>query len=172
MGNGKVILYLAVSLDGYIARENGDVDWLPTFENDDFGYYEFYSTIDALIMGRKSYEQALAFGDFPYADKKCYVLSTKEQEKSKYVEFVDEDVEQLVHRLKKQGCSNIWLFGGAGLIDAFIKRNIIDDYIITTIPILLGRGIPLFSRDNPEIRLSLKGVRSFSQGVVELHYTR
>ncbi|MCF6094931.1 dihydrofolate reductase family protein [Microaerobacter geothermalis] len=169
----KVILYIAISVDGYIARENGDIDWLLEAETQgegDNGYAEFYKTIDTVLMGKKTYDQVLTLVDeFPYPQKKCYVFSTSESREDQYVDFVSENVVSFTRRLKQQEGTNIWLVGGAELLDTFLKEKLVDEFIITIIPIMLGKGIPLFKADNPEYKLHLKETTRYGQ-FVQIHY--
>jgi dihydrofolate reductase len=167
----KVVLFIAVSLDGYIARENGNLDWLNAIEGEgDNGFTEFYQTIDTMIMGKATYNQLLTLVDeFPHSDKTCYVFSRSENRQDQYVEFVNEDVAQFTSKLKNQDGSNIWLVGGADLLDIYIKEKLVDEFIVTISPIVLGAGIPLFKEDNPEVNLELKEHKLFGQ-FVQLRY--
>lgn len=173
----NIILYIAVSLDGYIARNNGAVDWLSDGSenlNIDNGYDRFYKSIDTVVMGRTTYEQVineLSPDVWVYEGKKCYVAATKKWESDNRVEFISEDIAGFVNNLKKQQGKDIWLVGGGKLIDQFIKQNLIDKYIITIIPTILGDGIPLFLGKNPEIKLKL--IETINIGdMVELTYVR
>jgi dihydrofolate reductase len=175
--NRNIILYIATSLDGYIARSNGAVDWLSgSGDNSDIdnGYDEFYSTIDTVVMGRTTYEQVineLSPDIWVYEGKKCYVATTKRCEADNRVEFISEDVTELVKNLKKQQGKDIWLVGGAKLIDQFIKQDLIDKYVITIIPTILGEGISLFMGKNPELKLKLIETKMVD-GMVEITYVR
>lgn len=154
----RCVLYIAMSLDGYIAESNGDVKWLEEAKGDggDNGYSEFYNTVDALIMGRKTYEQVLTFGDWMYSGKPCYVFSRTRKGKDEYAEFIDTDAVGFMERIRQQpDIRSIWLVGGAEIIDPFLRNNQIDEYIVTIIPVILGKGIPMFYPDTPKIRLTL-----------------
>ncbi|PZM83866.1 MAG: dihydrofolate reductase [Candidatus Margulisiibacteriota bacterium] len=166
----KVILYIASSLDGYIARENGDVDWLYT--DQDYGYLEFIDSIDIVIMGRVTYEQVLGFGEFPYKQKRCFVFSPDAPGKRDNVEFVNERVEDFITRIKPESHLNIWLIGGSNLLNQFVQYNLIDEYIVSVHPILLGNGIPLFEKRHKEIPLQFTKCISYSSGLAQLYYTR
>ena len=149
----KIILYIASSLDGFIARENGDIDWLP--ENTSSGYDEFYKTIDTVVMGKKTYEQVLTFGEYPYKDKKSYVFTRKnDQTKDGNTEFVS-DIDKFVKENISNSGKNIWLVGGAEIISPFLNRGFVDEIILSIIPIVLGKGIPLFKNIQKEIKLEL-----------------
>ncbi len=147
--NRNIVLYIAVSLDGYIARNNGAVDWLRGNSgnpNVDAGFDEFYSSIDTVVMGKTTYEQVvneLSPSIWVYEGKKCYV-ATKNFEVNNRVEYIAEDVTGFINKLKGQQGKDIWLVGGGKLIDNFIKQNLVDKYIITIIPTILGEGIPFF----------------------------
>lgn len=173
----NLILYIAASLDGYIARSNGAVDWLSgngDNPNADNGYNDFYNTIDTVIMGRTTYEQLineLSPDTWVYEGKKCYVATTRKGEVDDRVEFLSEDIAEFVRKLKEQQGKDIWLIGGGKLIDEFIKKDLIDKYIITIIPTILGDGISLFLKENPEIKLRLVETKTVD-GMVELTYIR
>jgi len=163
---GKIILYIASSLDGYIARENGDVDWLPT--NTDSGYDNFYKSIDTVIMGKKTYDQILTFGDYPYKGKKSYVFTRNDSlTKDENVEFAS-NVEEFSRNLVSSK-GNIWLVGGSELFSAFLEHKLVDEIILSIIPTVLGKGIPLFQNINQEANLKLIKTTEYS-GFVELTY--
>ncbi len=163
----KLILFIATSLDGYIAKENDDLDWLDEVEGEgDTGYTEMYNSIDTMIMGKKTYDYVVrATDEFPHSDKKCYVFSRSEKGESEHVEFVNENVVPFTKRLKQQPGSNIWMAGGSDILDAFLKEKLIDEFIITITPHILGKGVPLFKDNSPEIYLSLQEVKRFGQFV-------
>ncbi|MEK6828390.1 MAG: dihydrofolate reductase family protein [Nanoarchaeota archaeon] len=167
----KVILYIAMSLDGFIARKNGGIDWLSPYENkqEDYGYKDFYKTIQTIIMGNNTYKQALSFDKFPFKGKNCFVF-TKDRSriKDKNVTFVNINVKRFIKQLKPN--KNIWVVGGASIIDEFLKHDLIDEFIITIIPILLGEGIPLFKEN--EKKLKLVNAKAFNSGLVQLVYRR
>jgi len=169
----KVVLYIAMSLDGYIAREDGRIDWLPQAENKDFGFGEFYNTIDTVIIGRTTYEQIineLSPKVWAYEGKKCYVATTSNYENDQNVEFISNEIFEKVKKMKLEKGKDIWLVGGGKLIDQFIKQNLVDKYVITIIPTILGDGIPLFNKDNPQIGLSLVETNRIGD-IVTLTYT-
>lgn len=175
--NRSIVLYIAVSLDGYIARKDGSVDWLTGNSGDlgvDTGYDDFFSTIDTVVMGRITYEQVineLSPDKWVYEGKKCYVATSKKGFADKRVEFVSDGISGVVSSLKNQQGKDIYIVGGGRLIDEFIKKDLIDKYIITIIPKILGDGIPLFLRENPEIKLKLIETKTVD-GMVELTYIR
>ncbi len=163
----KIILYIASSLDGYIARENGDVDWLP--ENTASGYDEFYKTIDTVVMGKNTYKQVLTFGEYPYKDKSSYVFTrNNDQTKDENTEFVS-DVDKFVKKNISNSEKNIWLVGGAEIISSFLNRGFVDEIILSIIPVVLGKGISLFKNIQNEVKLELIKTTDYDK-LVELHY--
>ena len=161
----KIIVYIASSLDGYIARENGDIDWLSAPESD---YDAFYKSIDTVILGKTTYEQVLTFGSYPYKSKKSFVFSRTNQNNDENVEFVS-DIAKFVDDDFPGAGENIWLVGGPQIIASFLKQETIDEIIITIIPVLLGKGIPLFKNVEKETKLELIKTEKFGQ-LVDLHY--
>lgn len=162
----KIIVYIASSLDGYIARENGDIDWLP--ESSESSYDTFYKSVDTVIMGKTTYDQVLTFGEYPYKNKKSFVFTRTSKNNDDNVEFVS-DVEKFVKDGFPGEGNNIWLVGGAQIITSFLKQGIVDEIIITVIPVLLGKGIPLFKNVEKETKLELIKTEKFGQ-LVDLHY--
>jgi dihydrofolate reductase len=165
----KVILYIATSLDGMVAREDGGIDWL--FSDQDYGYTAFYESVDTLIMGRKTFEQALAFPDYPYAGKQAYVLSRQGLHASRSDVEVTADLSGLIRSLRSKPGKDIWCVGGADIARQLFELGGIDEVRLFIHPIILGRGIPLFEGLRVDIRLRLISTRSFDSGLVELHYT-
>ena len=171
----NIILYIAASLDGFIARKNGSVDWLAPYEKgqEDYGYNEFYKKIGTVIMGNNTYKQVLSFGEFPYRGKDCFVFTRiKDKLEDENVTFVSKSAKDFISQLNLRDNKNIWLVGGASIIDKFLKFDLIEEFIITVIPILLGDGIPLFKGKSNEKKLKLINVKTFDPGLVQLHYKR
>lgn len=167
----KCVLYVAASLDGFIAEENGSVSWLDEFngKGEDYGYAKFLDTVDTLIMGRTTYDQVLTFGDWPYKGKQCYVLTHRSGPGNDDAEFTDQSAEELMAKLRGEGGKDIWLVGGAKVIDSFMKVGEIDVFIISVMPIILGSGIRLFGEVHPRVRTEL--IRNEKIGnVVQLEY--
>ena len=162
----KIILYIATSLDGFIARKNGSVDWLSEFNNtgDDFGYKKFLDSVGTVILGNTTYKEFKA----PYENKKCFVFSRKNTGKKENIIYVNTEVKKFIKSLSDD--ENIWLVGGADIAKEFLKNNLIDEFIITVIPTLLGEGIPLFGEGCGEHKLKLLDTKSYDSGVVQLHY--
>ena len=162
----KLLVYIASSLDGYIARENGDVDWLP--ESLESSYEAFYKSVDTVIMGKTTYDQILEFGEYPYKDKKSFVFSKTSKESNKDAEFVS-DIEKFVKDGFPRAGKNIWLVGGAKTITSFLKLGVVDEIITTIIPVILGKGIPLFQNVEKKIDLKLINTEKYGQ-LVDLRY--
>lgn len=162
----KITVYIALSLDGYIARENGDIDWLP--EITESGYNAFYKPIDAVIMGKTTYDQVLTFGEYPYKDKKSFVFTRNTKNNDDNVVFLS-DIEKFVKYGFPAAGENIWLVGGAQIISSFLKQRVVDEIITSIIPVLLGRGIPLFKNIENETKLELIKTEKYDQ-LVDLHY--
>lgn len=146
----NVILYIASSLDGFIARKNGDINWLENpmyfIEGEDYGYQQMYDAIDTTLMGNKTYQQVLGFDvPFPYHDKANYVFSRSQDGKDENVQFIKGDIANFVKNLKQQEGKDIWLVGGGELNSILLCHGLVDKIILTMIPVKLGEGIPLFS---------------------------
>ncbi|MCT1578920.1 dihydrofolate reductase family protein [Oceanobacillus kimchii] len=170
----KVKLFIATSLDGYIATKNESIQWLDDIEGEgDNGYLRFYEEIDTVIMGNKTYQwlESQNLSEFPYQSKDCYVFSRKESGSNENVIFVNDDVERFIQMLQNKEGRDIWIVGGGELLSSFIEKDLIDEYIITVAPIILGEGIPLFKEASSVINLSLIGTQKFNQ-FIELHYER
>jgi len=167
----KIILFIASSLDGYIARESGEIDWL--FTDQDYGYTEFYAQIDTLIMGNKTYQQVLSFGEYPYKDKEVFVFSrTQSGATDNKVKFINNDWVNFIKTLRQSHGRNIWLVGGAQLIHFFLQHGFIDELILSIHPIILGNGIPLIVNDSSlETKLELQNIKTFNTGLVQLFYS-
>lgn len=169
----QVILYIAASIDGYIASPDGGVDWLSGFDSgqEDYGYDKFFNSVDAVLMGSRSYEQVLTFGDWPYEGKTSFVFTKQELTSSRRdIRFVSGDPVDEMKQIKKLGFKKVWLMGGAALIDSFREVNLINEFIISTMPILLGDGIPLFRQGATGQKLVLVRANEYRSGVVQSHY--
>ncbi|TCN12082.1 dihydrofolate reductase [Bacillus sp. BK006] len=168
----KIVVYIAASLDGYIARENGEIDWLESVEGEgDNGYEAFYQTCDAVVMGKATYDHVLKLTpEFPYLSKKRYVFSRSAQGKDQYAEFINESVASFLNNLS-QDTKKIWLVGGADILADFLTAKRVDEFIISVIPVLLGAGIPLFKRGIPEMNLKLTDIKQYGQ-IAQLYYEK
>lgn len=171
----KVVLYIAQSLDGYIAGEGGDLGWLDMAarEGEDYGYGEFIKSVDTVIMGRKTYDKVMSFGiGFPHPDKKCYVLSRKRREAEGNPEFYGGNLGELVWRLRNEEGKDIFLDGGAEVVREFLERDLIDEYVISILPVLIGSGTRLFLEHEIFLKLRLVSSRAYESGLVQLRYER
>lgn len=171
---GKVILYIAQSLDGYIARENGSIDWLWDDGVDDYRFHKFYQSIDTVILGRKTYDHIFELADeFPYKTKDVYVVSDNREGHDDYATYLQpEQIRPLVNFLTTDQEKNLWVVGGAQLIHHFIEAGLIDEYQIAIQPTLIGKGIPLFNPNEHEESLSLSNVQHHQDGMLLLTYKR
>ena len=170
-------VFIATSLDGFIATSDGRVDWLNEITNpdqSDFGFVEFNSGIDALVMGRNTFEQVLTFGSWPY-DKPVFVLSDSLTEIPEAVadkaEIVNGELHELINGLNERGFENLYIDGGR-TIQSFLKEDLIDEMIITTVPILLGDGIPLFGKLTHIMKFKHTKTEILNDSLVMSHYTR
>lgn len=166
----KVILFMASSLDGYIARTDGSVDWL--FTDDDYGYRKFYDSIDATLMGHNTYKQILTFGEFPYSDKKNFVFAKSHVARLAKVTIIKNNAVDFVRQLKEQVGKDIWLIGGCQLNDLLLTHNLIDKIILSIHPLILGRGIPLFSEGLNELPLNFVNAQTWENGLVQLTFEK
>jgi dihydrofolate reductase len=164
-----VAVFIAMSLDGYIARPDGGLDWLSRFENEEHGYREFFSSIDALVVGRGTYDVVLGFAEWPYAGKRCVVLTHRAAPARHGEDFHDGPPRPLLERLGREGVRRVYVDGGV-VIRQFLKEQLIDEMTISVIPVVLGAGIPLFAGTGVERWLTLKGTRSWPSGLVQLRY--
>jgi dihydrofolate reductase len=173
MEERKVKVYIAISLDGYIAHSDGNIDWLEIVvrAEEDYGYAAFIETIDTVIMGRKTYEKVLSFGgDFPHASRDCYVLSRTERPSDGQIRFYSGSPDELLYQIRSKPGKDIFIDGGSEAIDMFREKGLIDSYTVSIIPILLGEGIPLFKESNQELPLKLVEATTFDSGLVQLTY--
>jgi dihydrofolate reductase len=167
----KVILFIAQSLDGYIARPDGNIDWL--FTDQDYGYREFFSRVDTVVMGRKTYEVSQSFGEYPYAGKAGYVFSrSRSGQQDERVQFISTGPAELIAGLKSKPGKNIWLVGGSEVIKDFLRNDLIDEYVISVHPVILGSGIPLFRAPLPTHKLIFRDSTTFDSGLVQVTYSR
>lgn len=168
----KVILYIATSEDGFIADQYGQVDWLPQpTGKEDFGYNDFYKDIHSIVMGSKTYEQILGWGHWLYTGKPAYVFTSRKIEVgTPNTKVLNDNVKDFAEQQQaKYPGKNIWLLGGAELVKSFSNDELIDECIITVIPITLGKGIPLgldFSK------FKLAATHQFARGVEQRIYLK
>lgn len=169
----KSSVFIATSLDGYIARTNGGLDWLPPDGGEPHGYAEFMADVDAIVIGRKTFETVLAFDAWPYGNKPVVVLSTTLGEanvpRGAVCEVMAGTPHEIVARLTQRGFHHLYVDGGV-TVTAFLKAGLIQHLIITRIPVLLGSGIPLFGYLPHDIRLEHAATRSYPSGIVQSEY--
>ena len=165
-----VILFIAASLDGYIAGPDDDLSWL--FTDADYGFSSFYSGVDTLVMGRGTYEVIRTFGEWPYPGKRTIVVSRSPSLnlETPDTELYCEDLPGLVTRLAEEGCERVWLVGGGELVRSFLEQGLLDEISVSMHPILLGTGVPLFPGGFRRTLLLLKDTAVFDGGLVQLNY--
>lgn len=169
----KTILYIACSIDGYIAKPNDDLQFLSAFEKEgeDYGYNAFVDSVDTVIMGRRTYDWVMArVAAFPNAHKKTYIISRRKTGTEGNVSFYNGSLSTLVSSLKLQEGKNIFIDGGAEIVNELLKEQLIDDMIVSIIPVLLGDGIRLFKDGRPEQKSELISVQNYDTGLLQLHY--
>lgn len=165
----KIILNLAVSLDGFIEGPHGEYDWC--FTDEDYGMTDFFKRIDAVFLGRKSYELVLRTGDSYLGKMKRYVFSnTLKEDRNPLTAIVSGDITNAVKQIKSENGKDIWLFGGAQLVTSFINEGLIDEFMLAIHPILLGSGKPLFQSIRNRIKLQLFNSKIYDSGLVQLFY--
>jgi dihydrofolate reductase len=171
----EIVYYVAASLDGYIATAEGGVEWLPTIDaaGEDYGYYEFYASVEALLMGSRTYAQVLRHGSWPYPGKPCWVFS-RQQIKVTQPEVIltSGSPNVILAQLQAAQLNRVWLVGGGQLASSFRAHGLIAEYVIGVIPTILGAGIPLLVSPGPLEKLKLIECKPFSSGAVLLRYLR
>jgi dihydrofolate reductase len=173
----KLSLFIATSLDGYIAKPNDDLSFLKLVEKEgeDYGYSEFTSTIDTIIIGRKTYDYVLkeiGASHYDNGQRDVYVITRNERPQVGRTTFYTGNLAKLVERLKSEKGKNIYCDGGAEVINELLKHDLVDEFIISIIPVLLGDGIKLFKDGRPEQTLEFITVKTFETGLTQLHYKR
>lgn len=170
----KIISYIAISLNGQIADAQGEVAWLDAVPNPDkldYGYQEFYETIDTTIMGYKTYKQVIDWGvEFPYKDKTNYVLTSSKKEAAEYVKFISENHIDFIQKLKESAGKDIWLIGGGQVNTFALNSKFLDELMIYLMPVVIAKGINLFELLPQETNLELIDSKSYPTGVQMLKY--
>lgn len=173
----ELVYYVAQSVDGYIATPDGGIEWLHEIDDDDaegedYGFHAFISTVDALIMGRGTYDKIVDFGSWPYGELPAWVLTHRPAEalEGARLTFVDEDAEAVAARLEEAGSERAWLVGGGVVAAAFADAGLIDTWVISVIPVVLGEGIPLVAPLGEWSRLRAVDTRTFDSGLVQTTY--
>ncbi len=172
----KAIVYIATSVDGFIARQDGSVDWLTSGEDaggEDFGFQDFFDSVDALVLGRNTFELVLSFGSWPYGEKPVIVLTTQQleipQDITNTVSVMAGSPGEVIHHLAGQGFEHLYIDGGE-TIQGFIREGLIQEMIITKVPVLIGTGIPLFGAVPHDIQLQHLETLQFDNGLVQSKY--
>lgn len=174
----KVILHISQSLDGFIADSKGNVDWiLGNNENydSDYGYETFIKDVDTVILGATTYRQIineLSPDKWVYENLQSYVLTSENLENTPNTKFVNTHVKRLISELQKTDGKNIWICGGASLVNQCVKEDLIEEYQITTVPVILGSGIRLFEENNKRIRLKLKETKEENGLILGIYVKR
>ena len=172
----KTSIYIAVSLDGFIAREDSGLDWLPSpseSTGEDYGFKAFFDSIDALVMGRNTFELVLSFGSWPYGDKPVVILTSRNIEipdnLAKTVITMSGNPNEIIKKLSEQGYEHLYIDGGK-TIQGFLENGLVDELTISRIPVLIGSGIPLFGQINKDIQLDHIETQVFGNGIVQSKY--
>lgn len=171
MDRPKISIYLATSIDGYIARKDGNLDWLDRVGgfDEDYGFQKLLDSIDAVILGRNTYEVAASVLDWPYKGKRIVVLSRSLKTVREEAELFQGDLTQLISQLHSDGIQHIWIDGGV-TISQFLELQMVDCITLSVIPIILGSGIPLFRAMGQELACRLISSQSYPSGLVQLKY--
>ena len=170
----KVIVHIATSADGYIARPDGDLEWLTSRPAPEgfYGMNAFMKSIDTMVIGRKTYEASLRLGAKFDSKNRSIVFSRRGRpaDAPPGVEFVSGEIGPFVRCLREQSGKDIWLMGGGELIASFLDEQAIDEFVISVAPVFIGDGIPLIARRHRDVLLDLQSVERFDDGLVQLHY--
>ena len=170
----KVIVHIATSADGYIARPNGDLEWLTSRPAPEgfYGMNAFMKSIDTMVIGRKTYAASLRLGAKFDSTNRSIVFSRRARpaDAPPGVVFVSAEIGSFVRRLREQSGKDIWLMGGGELIASFLDEQAIDEFVISVAPVFIGDGIPLIARRHRDVPLDLQSVERFDDGLVQLHY--
>ena len=168
----KVSVFVGTSVDGFIARPNGDLDFLPPGGGEPHGYTEFIATVDAIVIGRKTFETVLAMEDWPYAEKRVVILSSRAVDLSKArgaVEHMGGAPAEIVARLAASGARHLYIDGGI-TVQGYLRAGLVQRLVITRVPVLIGEGIPLFGSLAHDVRLHHVATRSYASGLVQSEY--
>lgn len=167
----KISVYIATSIDGYIARKDGNIDWLQYGHtgDEDYGFKKFINSVDALILGRSTYQVVSAFDEWPYKGKRVIVLSQTLKEVRKDVELFCGQPTDLLSKLYSENISHVWVDGGI-TVSKFLEKGLVDELTISIIAMVLGTGIPLFNPMNREHECRLISTQSYPSGLVQLKY--
>jgi dihydrofolate reductase len=167
----RFAVFIATTLDGFIAREDGRFDFLDPFHGEEHGYAEFFAGVDAVVIGSGTYETVRAFPEWPYGQKRVVVCTRREAKPLHGEQIWAGEPRALAEKLGQEGVRRAYVDGGQ-LISSFLRDRLVDEMAINIVPILLGKGRPLFGDNFPEQRLRLVETRSFPSGLVQLKYAR
>jgi dihydrofolate reductase len=173
MEERSLILYIACSLDGYIAKPNDDLSYLTMvqIEGEDYGYQDFISNVDTVVLGRRTFDWVMNQVDrFPHSDKETYIITRTDRPNKENITFYTGELKELINGLKRKQGKNIFCDGGAEIVNELLREQLFDELIISVIPVLVGDGIRLFHDGRPEQGLEFVSVKSFDTGLVQLHY--
>lgn len=163
--------FVATSLNGFIAGPDGSIDWL--FTDGDYGYSEFYRSVDCVVMGRKTFELSLSFPEYPYRGKRAYVFTHRTlKPPHANVVIVHDPPDAFVAELKQQTGGKIWLVGGGELGGELVQAGLVDELVLTIHPVSLGRGIPLFNPHDRRTDWAVQTVTHYRSGLVQVTYRR
>lgn len=169
----KVIVYIAASLDGFIAGPDGDLSFLSQVEKEgeDYGYADFIKTVDTVILGKNTYDKVASMGyAFPHADREAYIITRTARPADGTTSFYTGDVAELVRNLNVKEGKSIFIDGGAYVVNQLLQAQLIDEIFLSVIPVVLGSGIALFEQEIPTQHLLLQSAQNFDTGLVQLHY--
>lgn len=175
MMHRQVVLYIAMSVDGFIADASDNIDFLSVVEKEgeDYGYAAFSNTIDTVIIGRKTYQKVVDMGfEYPHLDKPVYVVSRTPQPQQGHLRYYSGDLKALITQLKAQEGKDIYCDGGAEVVNALLREGLIDSCIISIVPVFLGSGIRLFDDNRPFVNLVCVRTTTYPSGLVQLHYKK
>ena len=173
----KLSLFIATSLDGYIAKPNDDLSFLKLVEKEgeDYGYAEFTANIDTIILGRRTYDWVLreiGTSHYDNGERNVYVITRTERQSVGKTKFYTGNLNELVQQLKSENGKNIYCDGGAEIVNELLMIDLIDELIVSIVPVLVGNGIRLFKDGRPEQQLELVNTKAFDTGLIQLHYKR
>jgi dihydrofolate reductase len=175
----NIVLYIATSLDGFIATREGKVDWLidpgePAPHDRDYGYYAFYDSVDVTLMGYNTYRQILDFGGlFPYPEKTNYVFSKRHKnQENQPVEFVSSEITDFARNLREVPGKDIWLVGGTQINQLFLNEDLIDELIVSVQPVVLGEGLPLFGQGTQFRRFRVSHTHNYYGSMAQITMIR
>jgi dihydrofolate reductase len=172
----RIVYYVAASADGFIATPDGGIDWLTPFQEsgEDYGYHRFFASVDAVVLGRRTFDQALTFGEWPYAEKPAWVLTSREiSDLPPLTKATADSPRRIAEDLATAGFERAWLVGGGEVAGAFQRAGLIDEFAISVMPLLLGEGVPLFGTGGGVASpLRLQDSIRYPDGVMQQVYRR